>query len=79
MHGPPLTPQEAVASLARQVLDLEAQGLECDQAIRGVAFATRIDAEKVRWCAQTASPVSVVRGLPSTARRSRWLAIAAAL
>jgi hypothetical protein len=56
MHGPPLTPQEAVASVARQVLGLEAEGLDRDQAIRRVAFATRIDAEKVRWCTETAAP-----------------------
>ena len=79
MHGPPLTPQEAVASVARQVLGLEAEGLDRDQAIRRVAFATRIDAEKVRWCAETAFPAAVVRALPSTARRRRTLAIAAAL
>ena len=79
MHGPRLTPQEAVASVARQVRDLEAQGLDRDQAIRRVAHTTRIDAEKVRWCAETASPVSVVRGLRSHSRRRRSLAIAAAL
>ena len=79
MHGPRLTPQEAVASVARQVRDLETQGLDRDRAIRRVADATRIDAQKVRWCTDTAFPASAVRGLPSTIRRRRSLAIAAAV
>ena len=69
MHGPRLTPQEAVAAVARQVRDLEAQGLDHDQATRRVAFATGIDAEKVRWCADIAFPASPVHTLPSTIRQ----------
>jgi hypothetical protein len=79
MNGPRLTPQEAVAAVARQVRDLEAQGLDRDHAIRRVVFATRIDAEKVRWCIETAFPASVPRRLPSPPRRRRSLAVAAAL
>jgi hypothetical protein len=54
VHGPPLTPQEAVASVARRVRRLEAQGLDRDRAIRRVAVETGIAPEKVRWCAETA-------------------------
>jgi hypothetical protein len=56
MHGPPLTPQEAVASVARRVRRLEAQGLDRDRAIRRVAVETGIDPHRVRWCAETACP-----------------------
>jgi hypothetical protein len=54
MHGPALTPQEAVASLARRVRRLEAAGLDRDQAIRRAAAETGIEPEKVRWCAERA-------------------------
>jgi hypothetical protein len=54
MHGPPLTPQEAVATVARKVRRLEAAGLDRDQAIRRAAAEHGIEPEKVRWCAETA-------------------------
>jgi hypothetical protein len=54
MHGPPLTPQEAVASVARQVRCLEAAGLERDHAIGRAAADNGIAPEKVRWCAESA-------------------------
>lgn len=54
MHGPPLTPNEAVAMVARQVRRLEAAGIDRDQAIRRAAADNGIDPEKVRWCADTA-------------------------
>jgi hypothetical protein len=78
MHGPPLTPQEAVASLARRVSRLEAQGLGRDQAIRRAAVETGIDPERVRWCVETAFPVSTVCRSPSSRRRRGVLAVAAA-
>ena len=79
MHGPPLTPQEAVASVARRVRCLEDQGLDRDRAIGHVAVETGIDPQKVRWCADTASPDRTVRRSPSSKRRRATLAIAAAL
>jgi hypothetical protein len=80
MHGPPLTPQEAVASVARRVRRLEAHGLDRNQAIRCVAVETGIDAEKVRWCAvdraQLDRPVRHLRKrvpkcVPDSSERSR--------
>jgi hypothetical protein len=56
MHGPPLTPQEAVASVARRVRRLEAHGLDREQAIRRAAAETAIEPEKVRWCVDKAAP-----------------------
>jgi len=68
-----------VASLARRVRRLEAQGLDRDQAIRRAAVETGIDPERVRWCAETAFPDSTVcRSLSSRWRRG-VLAVAAAL
>lgn len=54
MHGPPLTPQEAVASIAHQVRRLEAHGLDRERAIRHAAAENDIEPEKVRWCADSA-------------------------
>ena len=79
MHGPTLTAQEAVASVARRVLRLEAQGLGRGQAIRRAAVETGIEPEKVRWCAQTAFPDSTVCRSASSRRRRGALAVAAAL
>jgi hypothetical protein len=79
MHGPPLTAQEAVASVARRVHLFEAQGLDRGQAIRRAAVETGIEPEKVRWCAETAFPDSAARRSPSSRRRRVALAMAAAL
>jgi hypothetical protein len=79
MHGPPLTAQEAVASVARRVHLLEAQGLDRGQAIRRAAVETGIEPEKVRWCAETAFSDSTVRRSPASRRRRGVLAMAAAL
>jgi hypothetical protein len=79
MHGPPLTPQEAVASVARRVQLFEAQGLDRGQAIRRAAVETGIEPEKVRWCAETAFPDSTARHSPSCRRPRVALAMAAAL
>jgi hypothetical protein len=79
MHGPPLTAQEAVASVARRVHLLETQGLDRGLAIRRVAVETGVEPEKVRWCAETAFPDSTVRRSPSSRRRRGVLAMAAAL
>jgi hypothetical protein len=77
VNGPPLTPQEAVASVARQVRRREAQGLDGEEAIRRASDETGIDPEKVRWCAQVAFPNPLVYLSP--ARRRGWaLSIAAA-
>jgi hypothetical protein len=79
MHGPHLTPDEAVASVALRVRRYEAQGLDPELAIRRTSIELSIDPDKVRWCAQRAlhrSPPS--RSAPGT-WRSRALAIAAAL
>ncbi len=78
MHGPRLTPQEAVASVARRVRRHEAQGLDREQAIRRTTVETGIDPERVRWCAETAFP-GLVRLSPSGRRRRGALAIAAVL
>jgi len=77
MHGPRLTPQEALASVARRVRRLEAQGLDSDGAIRLTALETGVDPRKVRWCVESASPDATVRVLPSTRRRG-LLGLAAA-
>jgi len=81
MNGPPLTPNEAVASVARRVDRLEGLGLDRDQAIQRVALETGIDSEKVRWCVVNASAGSAaIARLPrSTRRRRAALALAAAL
>jgi hypothetical protein len=79
MRGLPLTPQEAVASVARRVRRLEAQGLDRDQAIRRAAVETGIDPQKVSWCAETTFPASTVRLAPPSRPRRCALAIAAAL
>ena len=79
MHGPPLTPQEAVASVVRRVRRGEAQGLDREQAIGHAAVETGIDPEKVRWCIETVFPAAPVRFSPSLRRRRGVLAVAAAL
>jgi hypothetical protein len=79
MRGLPLTPQEAVASVAQRVRRLEAQGLDRDHAIRHVAVETGIDPQKVRWCAETVFPHSTVRLARASRRRRGALAMAAAL
>jgi hypothetical protein len=61
MHGPPLTPQEGAASVARRVSRLEAAGLDRDHAIRRVAAENGIEPEKVRWCAEIAPGGSSAR------------------
>ena len=78
MNGPALTPQEAVASVARRVRRGEAEGLDREQAIRRTSAKTGIDPEKVRWCVETVVGASPVRLAPSLRRRGA-LAIAAAL
>ena len=78
MHGPPLTPQEAVASVARRVRRDEAEGLDRGQAIQRTSAQTGIDPDKVRWCVETVFRASHVRHAPSLRRRSA-LAIAAVL
>ena len=79
MDGPPLTPQEAVASVARRVRAGEAQGLDREQAIRHISVETGIDPEKVRWCVETVFGAPAVRLSPSLRRRRGAWAIAAAL
>jgi hypothetical protein len=79
VHGPTLTPQEAVASVARRVRRLEAHGLDRDQAIRRAAAETGIDSEKVRWCARTACPEPTARLSRTNRRRRAALTLAAAL
>ena len=79
MHGLPLTPQEAVASVARRVEGAEAQGLDRHQAIRRISIETGLDPEKVRWCVETASAAAPVSISPALRRRRSVLAIAAAL
>lgn len=73
MHGPPLTQQEAVASVARRVRAGEAQGLDREQAIRRISIETGIDPEKVRWSVETVFGAPAVRlhdhrHSPNTAR-----------
>ena len=79
MHGPQLTQQEAVASVARRVRAGEAQGLDREQAIRHISVETGIDPEKVRWCVETVLGAPAVRLAAPLRRRRRAWAIAAAL
>ena len=65
MHGPQLTPQEAVASVARNVRRLEAAGLDRDHAIRRAAVENGIEPDKVRWCAESAPGGSSARPIES--------------
>jgi hypothetical protein len=74
-----LTPQEAVASVARRVRRREAQGVDREEAIRVTSAETGIDPEKVRWCVETVVRDSPVRLSPLARRGRRALAIAAAL
>jgi hypothetical protein len=69
MNGPSLTPQEAVASVARRVTRLEVQGLDRELAIQRAAVEFGIEPNKVRWCAETTFHDSVVRVPPSRRRR----------
>ena len=78
MNGLPLTPHEAVASVARRVCAAEARGLDREQAIRHISVATGIDPEKVRWCVEVTFGAPPVRLSPSTRRRRGACAIAAA-
>ena len=79
VYGPPLTPEEAVASIARRVRASEAQGFDREQAILRTSIDTGIDPEKVRWCVETVFGASPVRLSPALRRRRSALAIAAAL
>ena len=79
MHGPPLTPEEAGASVARRVRGSEAQGFDREHAILRTSIDTGIDPEKVRWCVETVFGASPVRLSPASRRRRSVLAIAAAL
>lgn len=79
MHGPPLTPQEAVASVARRVRAGEAHGLDREQAIRRISVETGIDPKKVRWSVETVFGAPAVRLSPALRRRRGAWAIAAAL
>jgi hypothetical protein len=79
MHGPPLTRQEAVASVAERVRRLEAQGLDRDRAVGRAALETGIDPQKVGWCVETACPEPTVRFSPPNRRRRVTVAIAAAV
>lgn len=79
MHGPPLTPQEAVAWVARRVRRFEDHGLDRHQAIRRAAVETGIDSEKVRWCAETAFGGATVRLSRSAGHRRRPSLAAAAV
>ena len=79
VYGPPLTPEEAVASIARRVRGSEAQGFDREQAILRTNIDTGIDPEKVRWCVETVFGASPVRLSPAMRRRRSALAIVAAL
>jgi hypothetical protein len=79
VHGPPLTPQEALASVARRVRGAESQGFDREHAIRRTSVETGIDPEKVRWCVETVFGAAPVRLSPALRRRRGALAIAAAL
>lgn len=47
MHGPPLTPAEAVALVRRQVEQFEAAGMTHDAAVLAAAVTLRIEPHKV--------------------------------
>jgi hypothetical protein len=79
VHGPPLTQEEAVASVARRVCAAEALGLDREQAIRRTSVETGVDPEKVRWCVDTVFGALPVSLSPALRRRRRAWAIAAAL
>jgi hypothetical protein len=79
VHGPPLTQQEAVASVARRVRAGEAQGLDREKAIRQISVEIGIDPEKVRWCVEIVFGAPAARLSPSLRRRQGAWAIAAAL
>jgi hypothetical protein len=79
MHGPSLTPQEAVASVARRVRGGEARGFDREQAIQLISVETGLDPEKVRWCVETVFGATPVRLSPALRPRRSALAIAAAL
>jgi hypothetical protein len=79
VHGAPLTPQEAVASVARRVRGDEAQGFDREQAIRRISIETGLDPEKVRWCVEAVFGAAPVHLSPAPRRRRGALAIAAAL
>jgi hypothetical protein len=74
-----LTPQEAVASVARRVRGREAQGFDREQAIRRISIETGLEPEKVRWCVETVLGAAPVRVAPALRRRRGAWAIAAAL
>jgi hypothetical protein len=74
-----LTPNEAVASVARRVRCYEAQGFDREQAVQRTSVEMGIDPDKVRWCAQKAFPDAPAQLSPSGMRRRRALAIAAVL
>jgi hypothetical protein len=67
-----LTPQEAVASVARRVRSLEARGLDREQAIRWAAAENAIEPEKVRWCVDKAAPGRSACSSPGCERDSSW-------
>src|SRR5262245_4036884 len=69
MNGPPLTPREAVASVAQQVRRLHGEGLDRNQAVRRVAAEHGIEPHAVAWCVARFEPVTPV-ALPR--RRPRW-------
>jgi hypothetical protein len=79
MHGPPLTPQEAAASVARRVRGAEAHGFDREQAVRRISIETGLDPEKVRWCVESVFGAAPVRLSPALRRRRGAFAIAAAL
>ena len=79
MHSLPLTPQEAVASVARRVRDAEAQGFDREQAIRRISIQSAIEPEKVRWCVETVFGAAPVCLSPAVRRHRGVWAIAAAL
>ena len=79
MHGPPLTPEEAVASVARCVRGGESQGFDREHAIRRISIETGLDPERVRWCVETVFGATPARLSPALRRRRGALTIAAAL
>ena len=74
VHGPTLTPQEAVTSIARRVRGSEAQGFDREQAILRTSIDTGIDPEKVRWCVETIFGASPARLSPALRPRRSALA-----